>query len=118
MKKINNKIVFNSDGLIPTITQDSESKKVLMLAWMNKESLQETLKSGKVTYWSRSRKKIWVKGETSGNWQFVKNIKIDCDGDTLLILVDQCGPACHTGSYTCFFSKVDQDFFTNTASRE
>ena len=110
MKRINKKIIFNSDGLILTITQDFETKLVLMLAWMNKESLQETLKSGKVTYWSRSRKKIWIKGETSGNWQFVKNIKIDCDGDTLLILVDQHGPACHTGSYTCFFSKVEQDF--------
>ena len=118
MKSVNNKVVFNSDGLIPTIAQDFESKQVLMLAWMSKESLHETLKSGKVTYWSRSRRKIWVKGETSGNWQFVKDIKIDCDGDTLLILVDQCGPACHTGSDTCFFSEIDQDFFVTLPSQE
>ena len=90
-------------GLIPVITQDYKTNKVLMLGFMNKTALKKTLKEGKVTYWSRTRKKFWTKGETSGNLQFVKEIFLDCDNDTLLIKVKQIGNVCHTGHKTCFF---------------
>lgn len=95
-----------SKGLIPVITQDYQTKGVLMLGFMNKKALQKTLKEGKVTYWSRTRKKLWTKGETSGNFQIVKEIWLDCDSDTLLIKVKQIGNVCHTGSKTCFFRKL------------
>lgn len=97
---------YNEWGLIPAIAQDINTKEVLMLAWMNRESIALTVKTGKATYWSRSRKKLWVKGETSGHFQNVKNIFYDCDGDTLLLMVEQTGAACHTGSRTCFYRKV------------
>ena len=97
---------YNEWGLIPAIAQDINTKEVLMLAWMNRESIALTVKTGKATYWSRSRKKLWVKGETSGHFQNVKNIFYDCDGDTLLLLVEQTGAACHTGSRTCFYREV------------
>lgn len=97
---------YNELGLIPAIAQDINTKEVLMLAWMNRESIALTVKTGKATYWSRSRKKLWVKGETSGHFQNVKNIFYDCDGDTLLLLVEQTGAACHTGSKTCFYREV------------
>ena len=93
---------FNSSGLIPAIAQCSETKDVLMLAWMNKESIRLTIETKNVTYFSRSRNKIWVKGETSGNYQYLKNIKSDCDNDTILLTVKQIGPACHLGTKTCF----------------
>jgi phosphoribosyl-AMP cyclohydrolase len=94
------------DGLIPVIVQDAESKEVLMLAYANREALEKTLKTGKATYWSRSRKEIWVKGETSGNTQKIVSVSTDCDYDTLLYIVEQKGPACHTGSHNCFFNKL------------
>lgn len=97
---------YNSDGLIPAIVQDHYSKKVLMLAYMNAESLEITIKEGKTCFWSRSRKCLWRKGETSGNTQQVVSIRTDCDKDTLLIDVIKNGPACHTGSETCFFEDV------------
>ncbi len=97
---------YNSDGLIPAIVQDHYSKKVLMLAYMNAESLEITIKEGKTCFWSRSRKCLWRKGETSGNTQQVVSIRTDCDKDTLLIDVVKNGPACHTGSETCFFEDV------------
>ncbi len=90
------------DGLIPVVVQDVKTKEVLMLAYANKEALQNTLKTGKATYWSRSRKGLWVKGETSGHTQKIKSVLTDCDYDTLLYIVEQKGPACHTGDYTCF----------------
>ena len=93
---------FNSSGLIPAIAQCSETKHVLMLAWMNKESIRLTIETKNVTYFSRSRNKLWVKGETSGNYQYLKNIKSDCDNDTILLTVKQIGPACHLGTKTCF----------------
>ena len=93
---------FNSSGLIPAIAQCSETKDVLMLAWMNKESIRLTIETKNVTYFSRSRNKLWVKGETSGNYQYLKNIKSDCDNDTILLTVKQIGPACHLGTKTCF----------------
>jgi phosphoribosyl-AMP cyclohydrolase len=99
-------LTLNEQGLIPVIAQDAKSQKVLMMAWMNKEALHLTLKTGEVTYWSRSRKKIWRKGETSGHTQKLIEARLDCDGDTLLLLVEQTGPACHTGEPNCFFRPI------------
>ena len=101
-----NSLKFNDAGLIPAIAQDFESGEVLMMAWMNAESVQRTLSSGKVTYWSRSRSEFWVKGETSGNVQKLKDFRVDCDRDCLLVLVDQTGPACHTNRRSCFYTSV------------
>ncbi len=97
---------FDKDGLIPAVIQDAESKQVLMVAYMNRASLQRTLETGLCTYWSRSRQQFWVKGETSGHIQRVKQIRVDCDQDCLLILVEQVGVACHTGHRSCFFREV------------
>ena len=97
---------FDRRGLIPAIIQDYSTKEVLMLAYMNKKSLERTLKSGKACFWSRSRKEYWVKGATSGNYQFVKEIFYDCDKDALLIRVRQKGVACHTGNRSCFYRKL------------
>ena len=94
---------FDSDGLIPAIAQQHDTGQVLMVAWMNREALAETLSSGRVCYWSRSRGALWRKGETSGQVQELVELRLDCDGDTLLLLVDQTGVACHTGRRTCFF---------------
>jgi phosphoribosyl-AMP cyclohydrolase len=96
---------FNEHGLIPAIVQDADSGQVLMLAYMNQEALQATLSSGETHFWSRSRQELWRKGATSGNVQRVVDVWIDCDGDTLLVRVQPAGPACHTGSITCFFTK-------------
>jgi len=98
-------IQFNN-GLIPAIVQDYKSGKVLMLAYMNEESLSKTMESGTTWFWSRSRNKFWNKGETSGHFQYVKSISIDCDGDSILIKVDQIGVACHTGNETCFYRQI------------
>jgi phosphoribosyl-AMP cyclohydrolase len=98
---------FNDSGLIPVITQDAESKEVLMFAWMNKESLEITLSTKRMTYWSRSRERLWIKGETSGHTQTLVSMAFDCDGDAILCLVDQSGAACHTGRPDCFYLKVD-----------
>jgi phosphoribosyl-AMP cyclohydrolase len=100
---------FNSDGLIPAIVQEQSSGRVLMMAWMNRASLEKTLESGKTHFWSRSRQKFWMKGESSGHTQTVREIAFDCDGDTLLIQVTQTGAACHEGYQSCFFrSATDQ----------
>lgn len=107
MVELIEKLNFNSDGLIPVIIQDANSKDVLMLGYMNKQALMNTLSEGFVTFWSRSREELWKKGETSGNVQIVKSIKYDCDGDTLLISVDQVGVTCHTGTRTCFDDSPD-----------
>ncbi len=96
----------NADGLVPAVVQDATSRRVLMVAWMDDEALRRTLSTRRGTYWSRSRQQYWVKGETSGNTQAVREVRLDCDGDTLLVLVDQHGPACHTGADTCFDDKV------------
>lgn len=90
------------DGLVAAIVQDASTHAVLMLAWMNDDALHRTLSTGRGTYWSRSRGELWVKGETSGHVQHVREVRLDCDGDALLLLVDQTGPACHTGATTCF----------------
>lgn len=96
------------NGLVPAIVQDFKTKEVLMLAYMNKESLEITLKEKKACYFSRSRNELWLKGETSGHYQYVKDIKIDCDNDTILLIVDQIGAACHTGNYSCFYRKLEE----------
>ncbi len=98
-----NEVRYNEQGLVPVIAQDHKSNEVLMMAWMNEESLKITLKTRKLTYFSRSRQKLWVKGETSGHFQELVSLSVDCDGDTLLAKVIQTGAACHTGNRTCFF---------------
>jgi phosphoribosyl-AMP cyclohydrolase len=100
-------LLKDSDALIPAIVQDSTSKEVLMLAYMNAQSLELTLTTGKATYWSRSRNELWVKGETSGHYQDVQSIALDCDGDALVLQVIQTGAACHTGQQTCFHTPLE-----------
>lgn len=97
---------FNDDGLIPAIAQQHDSGEVLMMAWMNRDAVAETLSTGRVCYYSRSRQKLWRKGEISGQEQALKELRWDCDADTLLVLVDQKGVACHTGRRSCFFNAV------------
>ena len=97
---------YNADGLLPAIAQDHATGEVLMLAWMNETSIRETLASGQVTYWSRSRAELWRKGATSGHVQKLVEMRVDCDRDCLLLLVDQTGPACHTNRRSCFFTSV------------
>ena len=112
MKRINKfslkTLKFDKQKLIPVIIQDSKTNEILMLAYMNVTSLKRTIKSGKTCFWSRSRKEYWVKGRTSGNYQYVKSIAYDCDMDTLLIKVRQVGVACHTGNRSCFYRKIKQ----------
>ncbi len=103
-------VVFNEAGLIPAIAQDASSKAVLMVAWMNREALQETVETNRAVYFSRSRSRLWRKGEESGHVQHVKEIRLDCDGDVILLQVEQIGGiACHTGRAHCFYRKLDQD---------
>ena len=109
-EKLLNEIKYDVNGLIPAIVQDAETKEVLMMAYMNAESLCLTLETGKTVFWSRSRKKLWHKGATSGNIQKVVEIKVDCDADTLLALVNPAGPACHTGERTCFYRELSKEF--------
>tara|TARA_B100001996_G_scaffold74432_1_gene54920 strand:- start:410 stop:826 length:417 start_codon:yes stop_codon:yes gene_type:complete len=111
-------INFNENGLVPVIAQQYDTKEVLMLAWMNSESFKETLKTESVCYWSRSRKKLWLKGESSGQKQQLKDLRWDCDSDTLLILVDQTGVACHTGRRSCFFNAIREGKITSISNVE
>jgi len=101
------KLKYNADGLIPAIIQEQSTGRVLMMAWMNRASIETTVSTGKTHFWSRSRQKFWMKGESSGHTQTVKDIAFDCDGDTLLIQVEQIGAACHEGYQSCFFRSVD-----------
>lgn len=106
---------WDEDGLIPAISQDATSGRVVMFAWMNRESLQETVLSGSATYWSRSRQSLWRKGEESGHVQRVRSIRADCDGDVLLLSVDQIGGiACHTGRESCFFLELQEERWVTT----
>ena len=103
-----NKINWSDDGLVQVVTQEAETKKVLMVAWMNREALKLTVETGEAHYWSRSRKKLWHKGEESGHVQKVKEIYLDCDADVLLLMVEQVGGiSCHTGRHNCFFNKFE-----------
>ena len=111
-------IKFNEQGLVPVVAQDARDGMVLMVAYMNRESLQLTLETGNAVYWSRSRKKLWKKGESSGNVQMVKAIYKDCDGDTLLIKIEQIGAAaCHTGQRSCFFLEAEENGTWNAISK-
>ena len=101
-----NEFNFNADGLIPVIAQQHDTGEVLMLAWMNREALDETLATGQACYYSRSRGRLWRKGETSGQVQKLVELRLDCDGDTILLLVEQTGVACHTGRRNCFFNAL------------
>ncbi len=103
------KLKFDAKGLIPAIIQDQKTGRVLMMAWMNRPSLEKTIATGKTHFWSRSRQKFWMKGETSGHTQSVKDIAFDCDGDTLLIQVEQIGAACHEGYRSCFFRSIQDN---------
>ncbi len=103
------RITFSPDGLVPAIVQDAATREVLMMAWMNAESLRRTMALGETVFWSRSRGEYWHKGATSGHTQRVVEIRLDCDGDTLLILVEPAGPACHTGAVSCFFRALAPD---------
>ena len=100
---------LNSDGMIPVITQDYKTNEVLMLAYMTKESFEKTLETGKMTYFSRSRQELWTKGDTSGHYQYVKSLSIDCDKDTILAKVSQIGAACHTGNRSCFYTDMGKE---------
>src|SRR5438046_588948 len=103
------KLKYTGDGLIPAIVQEQSTGRVLMMAWMNRASLETTIATGKTHFWSRSRQKFWMKGESSGHTQTVKDIAFDCDGDTLLVQVEQVGAACHEGYQSCFFRSVGSD---------
>jgi phosphoribosyl-AMP cyclohydrolase/phosphoribosyl-ATP pyrophosphohydrolase/phosphoribosyl-AMP cyclohydrolase len=109
MQYSNIEIKYDANGLVPAIVQDVTTKDVLMMAWMNAESLQLTMETGETVFWSRSRQEIWHKGATSGNVQKVVEVRLDCDADTLLILVEPAGPACHTGERTCFYRNMTMD---------
>ena len=106
MKELKSELKFDASGLVPAIVQDAETKDVLMLAYMNQESVQLTMEKGETVFWSRSRKELWHKGATSGNIQKVVEIKVDCDVDTLLVMVNSAGPACHTGERSCFYRNL------------
>ena len=108
---------FNDAGLIPAIIQEEGTGRVLMMAWMNADSIRDTIETGKTHFWSRSRQKYWMKGESSGNTQQVKDVAYDCDGDTLLIQVEQVGAACHEGFKSCFFRSVKEDAGVVTEER-
>ena len=109
MARMLDSLKYNAEGLIPAIAQQFDTHEVLMMAWMNRASIEETLQTGRVCYWSRSRNRFWRKGESSGQMQVLKEFRYDCDADTILLLVDQTGPACHTGRRSCFYNKVEGD---------
>ena len=113
-KELVEQLRFNDKGLVPVIAQDVETETVLMLAWMNRVALEQTISTGFMTYWSRSRQKLWLKGETSGHYQSVQSISFDCDGDAVLCKVRQEGSACHTGRKDCFYLGLDMDGETVT----
>ena len=116
--ELSGELKYDGTGLIPAIIQDDANGDVLMMAWMNAEAVQRTIETGRVTLWSRSRQKFWVKGETSGHTQSVRSVSVDCDADCLLIRVEQVGAACHEGYRSCFFRTVEQDGQTLELNQE
>ena len=112
-----NGLKYDESGLIPAVVQDWQNGEVLMVGYMNRESVERTIARGRVTFWSRSRQKFWVKGETSGNYQNLKEIYVDCDQDCLLVKVEQVGPACHEGFRSCFFRRIAEDGLEVVAER-
>ena len=109
MKELLEQIKFDSNGLVPVIAQDYKTNEVLMMAYMNEEAFTKSMETGKVHYFSRSRNKLWLKGETSGHFQTIKSVSLDCDGDTLLVKVEQIEAACHTGHYSCFYRELNKE---------
>ena len=108
-------VVFDAEGLVPAVAQDASTGKLLMLAWMNREALAETVRSGQAVYWSRSRKRLWRKGEESGHTQLIKQVRLDCDADVIVLEVEQVGGiACHTGHSRCFFRKLENGMWVET----
>jgi len=114
-KLVTDAITFDRDGLVAAVAQQHDTGEVLMVAWMNREAVEKTLSTGMVHYWSRSRAKLWRKGEESGHTQSLVDFRVDCDGDTVLLLVDQAGVACHTGRHNCFFNAVRDGKLTQIA---
>ena len=115
---MNIELKFNEQGLIPAVLQNKTTKEVLMVAYMNREAFDKTVETGKATFYSRSREQLWVKGETSGNFMYVDEIKLDCDNDTLLLIVDPRGPACHTGKRTCFYRTIEDGKLVEAEEKE
>ena len=109
-------VKFNADGLIPVVAQDYATKEVVMLAYMNMEAIKKSIETSVAHYWSRSRQELWKKGETSGNFQYIKSISLDCDKDAILMIIEQKGVACHTGSFSCFFNKLTENANEKTDS--
>lgn len=107
MEEIINSFKFDASGLIPAVVQNIETNEVLMVAYMNADTIKQTIDTGRATFWSRSRQEVWVKGDTSGNYMYVKEIRVDCDCDCLILMVNPAGPACHTGNRSCFFRKIE-----------
>lgn len=117
MKELLKQIKFDSNGLVPAIAQDYKTNEVLMMAYMNEEAFIKSMETGKVHYFSRSRNKLWLKGETSGHFQTIKSMSLDCDGDTLLVKVEQIEAACHTGHYSCFYRELSKDGIKETSDK-
>lgn len=109
---------FDANGLIPAVVQNKDTKEVLMVAYMNADTIEQTLETGRATFWSRSRKEVWVKGATSGNFMYVQELRVDCDGDCLVVLANPAGEACHTGNRSCFYRKVSNGELTDVEETE
>ncbi len=116
MEEIINSLKFDASGLIPAVVQNVETNEVLMVAYMNADTIKQTIETGRATFWSRSRQEVWVKGDTSGNYMYVKEVRADCDCDCLVLLVNPAGPACHTGNRSCFFRKIENGKFVEDNS--
>lgn len=109
---------FDAKGLIPAVVQNKSTKEVLMVAYMNADTIKQTIETGRATFWSRSRQEVWVKGATSGNYMYIDEVRVDCDGDCLVLMANPAGPACHTGNRTCFYRTVENGELVNAAEEE
>ena len=118
MDELINTLKFDASGLIPAVVQNIETNEVLMVAYMNSDTIKQTLETGRATFWSRSRQEVWVKGDTSGNYMYVKEVRVDCDCDCLVVLVNPAGPACHTGNRSCFFRKIEDGKLVEDAKEQ
>ena len=118
MKELINTLKFDASGLIPAVVQNIETNEVLMVAYMNADTIKQTLETGRATFWSRSRQEVWVKGDTSGNYMYVKEVRVDCDCDCLVVLVNPAGPACNTGNRSCFFRKIEDGKLVEDAKEQ
>lgn len=118
MEELINTLKFDASGLIPAVVQNIETNGVLMVAYMNADTIKQTLETGRATFWSRSRQEVWVKGDTSGNYMYVKEVRVDCDCDCLVVLVNPAGPACHTGNRSCFFRKIEDGKLVEDAKEQ